>query len=143
MRQRGKITVLVGGCFDLLHPGHVIFLGKAKKLGDKLIVLLESDKKVRLLKGDNRPVHTQKDRAKVLSALKSVDQVICLPFMDKESQYDKLVAKIRPGIIASTKDDSDNHHKAKVAKLVGAKLKVVMDKINKYSTTRLLKDLLV
>ena len=62
--------VLVGGCFDILHLGHVVFLEKAKKEGDVLVVLLESDEKVRFLKGKGRPVHTQSERAEILSALK-------------------------------------------------------------------------
>lgn len=138
-----KKIVLVGGCFDILHPGHVIFLEKAKKLGDKLIVLLESDQKVKILKGPNRPIHTQIDRAKVLSALKCVDQVISLPFMSEQAQYDKLIAKIKPDIIASTKGNLDNHHKQRSAKLTGAKFKQVCDVIKKYSTSGLLKKILV
>src|SRR5690242_1743275 len=84
--ENGK-TVLVGGCFDILHLGHITFLEKAKKMGDRLVVLLESDQKTKLLKGPKRPVHSQKDRAKVLSALRFVDFVIMLPFLKKEQDY--------------------------------------------------------
>lgn len=136
--SRGK-TVLVGGCFDILHPGHVIFLEKAKKMGNRLIVLLESDEKVKKLKGVNRPVHTQKDRAKVLSALRFVDSVICLPFMKEEAEYDKVIAKIRPDIIAVTKGYANiDYHKRSAAK-VGAKLKYVTNIVGDYSTSKLLK----
>lgn len=137
MSKDKKTVVLVGGCFDILHPGHIIFLTKAKKLADKLIVILESDEKVNRLKGFKRPIHTQKDRAKVLLALKSVDRVISLPFMDQPSQYDSLIVKIKPDIIATTKDSPDNYHKARTAKLVGAKLKLVTDRINNYSTSEI------
>lgn len=132
-----KKIVLVGGCFDILHPGHVLFLQKAKRLGGKLIVLLESDKKVKILKGPNRPIHTQKDRAKVLLALNCVDQVINLPYISEQSQYDKLIAKIKPDIIASTKGNLDNHHKQRSAKLVGAQLKIVMSVKSNYSTSKI------
>ena len=82
-----KITVLAGGCFDVLHPGHIVFLEKAKKAGDYLVVLLESDKKIRKLKGKGRPVHSQKERAEILSALKSVDSVVCLPYMENDFKW--------------------------------------------------------
>lgn len=137
MNKKRKI-VLVGGCFDVLHPGHVIFLEKAKKAGDRLVVMLESDKKVKILKGANRPVHTQKSRAKVLSALKSVDQVVRLPFMENEAQYDRLIAKIKPDIIATTKGHASVSHHQRSAKLVGAKLKFVTNIIGGYSTSRIL-----
>ena len=138
MSKNKQTVVLVGGCFDILHPGHILFLKKAKKLADKLIVLLESDEKVRKLKGSNRPVNTQKDRAKALLALKSVDQVISLPFIEKPAQYDSLVAKLKPDIIAATKNSPDNHHKERAAKVAGAKLKLVTSRINGYSTSKIL-----
>ncbi len=138
MGKKGKITVLVGGCFDILHPGHVIFLEKAKKAGDILIVLLESDEKVRQLKGSNRPVHTQRQRAKVLSALRFVDSVISLPFMDSESQYDKLILKIKPDIIAVTKGYANINYYKRTAKAVGARLKFVTNIIGNHSSTRIL-----
>lgn len=136
MAKNKKTVVLVGGCFDILHPGHIVFLGKARELADKLIVLLESDEKVKKLKGSKRPINSQKDRAKVLLALKSVDQVISLPFMDKPSQYDSLIAKIKPDIIATTKDSPDNHLKARTAKLVNARLKFI-SQVRNYSTSKI------
>src|SRR3990167_9728836 len=89
LKKQGKVVVLAGGCFDILHPGHVIFLEKAKKTGDILVVLLESDQKVKELKGINRPVHTQIDRAQVLFALRAVDYVVMLPYMkfDKSEEH--------------------------------------------------------
>lgn len=135
--SKGKKIVLVGGCFDVLHPGHVVFLEKAKKEGDILVVLLESDQKVRNLKGLNRPVHTQKERAKVLSALRSVDCVVMLPFIKKEQDYDQLVAQIKPDVIAATFGDINTHHQ-RVAKKVGAKLKFVTKIVGNYSSTRIL-----
>lgn len=128
-------TVLVGGCFDVLHPGHLIFLKKAKKCGDKLIVLLESDKKIKLLKGKDRPVQTQKTRAKALKALGFVDEVVNLPFLESEEVYDEVVKKIKPDIIAITKDYPESIHHKRATKLVGAKLKYVTRIIGNYSTT--------
>lgn len=136
MSKDKKTVVLVGGCFDILHPGHIVFLAKARKLADKLIILLESDKKVRKLKGSKRPINSQKDRAKVLLALKSVDQVISLPFMDKASQYNRLIARIKPDVIVVTKGSPDYHHKERAAKLVKAKLKIISE-VKNYSTSKI------
>lgn len=137
-----KKIVLTGGCFDVLHPGHVVFLEKAKKAGDKLIILLESDEKVRMLKGKNRPIHTQKDRVKILRAIRYVDQVISLPFMDNEAEYDKLIAKIKPDIIAATKGYPKNYHQ-RAANNARARLKYVTKVVGNYSTTGVLKKNLV
>ena len=138
LRNMDKVIVLAGGCFDVLHPGHVIFLEKAKRAGDILIVLLESDEKVRKLKGDNRPVQTQEERAKVLSALRSVDYVVMLPFIDQDSEYDNLIGKIRPDIIAATRGDTKVDHHLRLAKITGAKLSYVTEMIRDYSTSKIL-----
>src|SRR4030066_2117530 len=103
-KSEGRI-VLIGGCFDILHIGHVRFLSEAKGMGDYLVVLLESDEKVKELKGKNRPVFIQKERAEVLSALGSVDLIVLLPMMENDSDYLNLVMKIKPDIIAVTEED--------------------------------------
>jgi rfaE bifunctional protein nucleotidyltransferase chain/domain len=71
----GKIIVFTNGCFDLLHPGHVRLLQKAKSLGDLLVVAINSDRSLKKLKGGNRPFVDEKSRAEILSALDSVDYV--------------------------------------------------------------------
>lgn len=134
-----KSLVLVGGCFDVLHPGHVVFLKKAKKAGDYLLVLLESDQKIRQLKGEGRPVHTQKERAKNLSALGFVDFIICLPWLKTDLEYDELILKIKPDIIAATYGDGNIEHKKRVALKIGAKLVFVTKIIGEYSTSKILK----
>lgn len=138
LKKQGKEIVLAGGCFDVLHPGHVIFLEKAKKAGDILVVLLESDEAVRRLKGSDRPVHTQIDRAKVLSSLKVVDYVLPLPLIENESGYDKLVVELKPAVIAATKGAPNSHHKERAAKLSGARLEYVTEVIGNHSTSRIL-----
>lgn len=130
--------VLVGGCFDVLHPGHITFLEKAKKMGGFLVALLESDEKIRKIKGKDRPVYSQKEREIMLKSLKAVDQVILLPFMEKEKDYDELVKTIKPDVIATTQGDPNLYHKKRAAKLVGAKLKYVTKFIGNYSTTNVL-----
>lgn len=137
LKKENKKLVLAGGCFDLLHPGHVVFLTKAKKEGDILIVILESDKKVKKLKGDKRPIHSQKERAKSLSLLKAVDYIVLLSYMKLDAEYDELIGKIRPDVIAATSGGNAFHHQ-RMAKMLGAKLKFVTKTIGNYSTSRIL-----
>lgn len=136
--MRKKKVVLVGGCFDILHPGHIVFLQKAKKTGDKLIVLLESDEKIRELKGINRPVHTQDERAKILQAVRFVDQIIKLPYMESDSDYDQIITRIKPDIIALTMGYADTKHHERVSKLIGAELKYVTKMIANHSSSQIL-----
>ncbi|MBP6822000.1 MAG: D-glycero-beta-D-manno-heptose 1-phosphate adenylyltransferase [Acidobacteria bacterium] len=75
LRQAGKKVVFTNGCFDLLHPGHVRYLQQARALGDALIVALNSDRSVRELKGDKRPILNEAERSEVMAALACVDFV--------------------------------------------------------------------
>src|SRR3989338_7149370 len=75
-RKAGKKIVFTNGCFDVLHVGHVRYLRDARRLGDRLVVGLNSDVSVRALKGPGRPVTHEKDRAEILGALESVDDVV-------------------------------------------------------------------
>lgn len=129
---------LVGGCFDILHPGHVIFLEKAKKEADILIVMLESDQKVKMLKGLNRPVHNQKERAQVLSSVGFVDYVVMLPFLNSESEYDSVIDEISPDIIAATKGGANVLMHQRSAVKVGASFKFVTNIIGNHSSSRIL-----
>jgi len=134
-RNHKAKVVLVGGCFDILHWGHISFLKKAKKLGNCLIVALESDENTKRLKGLTRPIHTQKQRAEILKSLRFVDKVILLlPLPD----YQKLVEEVKPQIMAVTQGDPLIKNKKKLAKLVGAKV-VVIPKIKIPSTTQIAK----
>ncbi len=137
--SKGKI-VLTGGCFDILHIGHVRFLSEAKRMGDYLVVLLESDKNVKKLKGKNRPIFIQKERAEMLYALRSVDLIVLLPMMENDSDYLNLVMKIKPDIIAVTGDDRHIEEKRWQAKKVGSELKII-PLIKTFSTSRLAKIL--
>lgn len=76
LKKQNKKIVFTNGCFDILHKGHVQYLDKAKSFGDVLILGLNSDSSVKALKGDNRPINTQDDRAYILAALESVDYVV-------------------------------------------------------------------
>ncbi len=139
LRERGKNVVLVGGVFDILHIGHIKFLENAKKKGNSLFVLLESDENVKKLKGKNRPINPQLERAQVISALKTVDYVILLKNVKTNADYDKLIAQIKPNIIATTQDDPYKKHKIRQAKFIRAKLVYVISRIKSRSTTKIAK----
>lgn len=75
LKRQGKTVVFTNGCFDLLHPGHTRYLAEARKLGDALIVAVNSDRSVRELKGPTRPIFPEDERAEILAALSVVDYV--------------------------------------------------------------------
>ncbi|MFZ2025473.1 MAG: adenylyltransferase/cytidyltransferase family protein [Microgenomates group bacterium] len=131
-------TVLVGGCFDFIHFGHIAFLNEAKKHGDKLIVMLEPDETIKKLKGEGRPFHTQEQRKKMLEALRMVDEVIILPPHMKDADYFETVKKINPSSIALTEGDPILEKKMKQTELVGASV-VIIPKILTHSTSALAK----
>ena len=75
-QAEGKTFAATNGCFDILHVGHVRYLQKTKALADYSIVMLNSDKSVKMIKGDDRPINNEQDRAELLSALSCVDYVV-------------------------------------------------------------------
>ena len=95
-----QTIIFTNGCFDIIHSGHVLYLEEAKSLGDILIVGLNSDESVRLLKGKDRPINSQGDRAIVLAALNSVDYVIVF---EEETPYN-LIKTINPDILVKGGD---------------------------------------
>ena len=97
--ERKKI-VFTNGCFDLLHVGHIRYLAQAKKLGDFLIIGLNSDSSVKELKGEDRPINSFEDRATLLAAIESVDLVI----MFEEQTPENLIKNIVPDILVKGGD---------------------------------------
>lgn len=100
LRGMGRKVVFTNGCFDLLHPGHVRYLQQAKALGDALIVGLNSDRSVRELKGPNRPILNEAERAEVISALGCVDYVTV--FDDPTPR--EIIATLLPDILVKGGD---------------------------------------
>ncbi len=136
---KGRTIVLAGGCFDILHVGHIAYLANAKKQGDVLFALLESDENIKKLKTSNRPINRQEDRAKILSHLDIVDYIIKLPCFKTDEDYDKLVISLKPAIIATTKADNYIFHKKRQAKKIGAKVIDVTGIVKNQSTSKLVK----
>lgn len=135
LRKAGKRIVLVGGCFDIIHLGHILFLQKAKAQADILMVMLESDENIKHAKGNDRPYNTQEERAKVLHELRSVDYVILLDKMNDNTAYDTLVKMIQPAIIATTAGDPFDSHKKRQAAMIGCEVTYVIQRIQSHSTS--------
>ncbi len=129
-----KKIVLVGGCFDILHFGHIQFLEKARQTGDYLIAALEPDE--RIIDHKNRiPVHSQEERAHNLLALRYVDHIILLPQLHGFDDYLALVKTVNPAIIAVTSNDPQMENKKKQAVAIGAQLIIVTDMIGNFSSS--------
>jgi rfaE bifunctional protein nucleotidyltransferase chain/domain len=100
LKARRKKVVFTNGCFDILHVGHIHYLRKAKSLGDILVVGLNTDRSVKQIKGEKRPIVPQKDRAEVLASLEFVDYVV---FFDEPDPF-SLVEKVKPTILVKGAD---------------------------------------
>jgi FAD synthetase len=131
--------VLVGGCFDLIHFGHLQFLEKARALGDYLVVALEPDEFIRKHK-QREPIHTQSQRASILKALRVVDEVIELPLLTYD-KYFELVRVVRPQLIAVTEGDPQLANKQQQALSIGAKVIEVTPIIKNLSTKKIIAKL--
>lgn len=95
-----EIVVFTNGCFDIIHPGHIDLLGRARELGTKLIVGINSDSSVRRIKGSARPYFSEKDRAAVLKSLRSVDEVRIFD----ETTPERLIGEIKPDVLVKGGD---------------------------------------
>ncbi|MBI4436957.1 MAG: D-glycero-beta-D-manno-heptose 1-phosphate adenylyltransferase [Candidatus Omnitrophica bacterium] len=133
-RRRGKRVVFTNGCFDLLHLGHIRLLEKAKRLGDILLVGLNSDSSVRKLKGPHRPVNPERARAEVLASLKAVDHVLLF----SEETPERLIRQIRPDVLVKGGDWEKKEVVGKAfIESYGGKV-YLFPLVKRYSTTGLL-----
>ena len=133
---KDKRIVLVGGCFDILHYGHLVFLQKAKAEGDFLLVALESDQFIEDVK-KRQSIHDQLQRAEIINALQIVDGVIMLPYFTTSEQYMDLVTKLKPAVIAVSEGDTRLDNKKRQAVAVGATVKIVAPLLTEFSTTKI------
>lgn len=138
LKAQGKKVVLVGGCFDILHAAHIEFLKKARREGDALIVLLESDKKIKELKGSDRPINLQAERATALSELNIADYILKLTYLKTNHDYEMLVKKIEPDIIAITHGNKIYDWEREYIEKTGKRIVEVMDRRKNYSTTKMI-----
>ena len=139
-RRHGQHIVATNGCFDLLHFGHVSYLQRAKRLGDLLVIGLNSDASVRQLKGSLRPLVPEKQRAAVLAALECVDAVVIF----REKRANKFLTAVRPHIYAKGGDYKpatlDLAERAVLA-ATGTKIRIIPF-VPGFSTTRLIEKIL-
>ena len=134
LRKKRKIVVFTNGCFDIIHRGHVEYLASAKKLGDILVIGLNSDSSVKKLKGAKRPVMRMPDRAIILSHLDMVDYVVEFGTLTPKT----LIAKLLPDILVKGGDyDPDDIVGAKEVKAAGGKV-LTIPLIKGRSTTSLI-----
>ena len=137
-KEEGKKIVFTNGCFDIIHAGHVDYLEKAKKLGDILIVGLNSDLSISKIKGEKRPIIEEKLRKKVLESLKPVDLVIIF----NENTPERLIKEIKPDVLVKGGDWSiDNIVGADFVKSYGGKVKTI-DFVYDISTTKIIEKVL-
>ena len=99
-QAQGKTYAATNGCFDILHVGHVRYLQKSKSFADYLIVMLNSDSSVKAIKGEDRPINNESDRAELLSALSCVDYVVLF----EEKSPAKLLGDIKPDVYTKGAD---------------------------------------
>ena len=99
-KARGKKVVFTNGCFDILHVGHVRYLLRAKDQGDVLVVGLNTDRSVKEIKGEKRPVVPEKERAEILAALEFVDYVVLFDEPDPL----RLIAALKPSVLVKGAD---------------------------------------
>jgi D-beta-D-heptose 7-phosphate kinase / D-beta-D-heptose 1-phosphate adenosyltransferase len=136
VRSGGGTVVATGGCFDLLHAGHVRTLEAARRLGDCLVVCLNSDESVRRLKGPDRPLVPQDDRASVLAALACVDAVVVFG----EDTPERVLARLRPHVWAKGGDyDGVELPEDRVLRAWGGR-SVLLPYVEGRSTTRLIAE---
>lgn len=132
-KNENQKIVFTNGCFDILHRGHVEYLQKARELGDLLILGLNSDLSVKRLKGENRPINNEEDRAIVLSALECVDYVV---IFDEDTPFE-LIKNLKPDILVKGGD-------YKLEDVIGrefAKETILIDFVDGYSTTKTIKNI--
>lgn len=132
--NKGKKIVFTNGCFDILHRGHVTYLAEARKLGDLLVVGVNSDASVKRLKGPERPINNEKDRSYVLSQLKSVD----FTEIFTEDTPLNLILKVQPKVLVKGGD-------WKIDQIVGGKEVIAnggdvfsLNFVDGYSTTSII-----
>lgn len=134
MQKLTKKIIFTNGCFDILHRGHLSLFSHCKNLGDILIVGIDSDERVKFLKGDSRPINNQKDRKYMLESLVFIDEVY---IFNSELELENLIEKFNPDIMIVGADYRDK-------RVVGSQFSKQLrffDKISGYSTTKIIQSI--
>jgi len=137
LRKQGKKVVVTNGCFDILHVGHIRYLQKTKSYGDILFVLLNSDLSVKKIKGEDRPINNENDRAEILSALSCVDYVVKFD----ESSVSNLLEILKPDVYTKGADYTlETLPERDIVKKLNIDVKFI-DFVNGKSTTNLIEKI--
>lgn len=138
LKKEGKKVVFTNGCFDILHPGHVDYLNKAKALGDVLILGLNSDSSIKRIKGEKRPVLNQDERAAITSNLKAVDYVVIF----EEDDPFNIISYLIPDVLVKGADWSlDKIIGRDIVEANGGEVKAIKF-VTDQSTTNIIKKVL-
>jgi rfaE bifunctional protein nucleotidyltransferase chain/domain len=136
-KSKGERIVFTNGCFDILHLGHVDYLEKARNLGDKLVVGLNTDSSVSRFKGPQRPVQDEQSRARILSSLQFVDMVVLFD----EDTPKELISTLIPDVLVKGSDYlAENIVGADVVKRAGGEVRTI-DLVEGYSTSSIVKKI--
>jgi len=136
-KRNGKRVVFTNGGFDLLHPGHIHSLEKARSFGDVLVVGINSDESIRALKGEGRPLIPQQERAEILASLECVDAVVIF----EEFTPQRVIAALLPDVLVKGSDWPSNQIVGREeVEAVGGKV-VLVDNAPGYSTTGLIQKI--
>lgn len=141
IHQQGRCLVLATGVFDLLHQEHILFLKKAKAEGDVLVVALESDGRVKALKGQNRPINNQTLRLANIKKLTVVDLAFILPEkFASQTDHQNLLKLVKPDVLAVSSHTPFIDQKRKLMRQIGARVKVVHKHNPQVSTSILINN---
>lgn len=126
--------VFVNGTFDMLHPGHLLLLARAQQLGQQVIVAIDSDQRVRSIKGPGRPFYSQQERALMLMGLRYVDQVL---IFDTDEELELIIKELEPDVMVK---GSDWQGKTVIGQEYCKHIEW-FDRIPRYSTTKIYENL--
>ncbi|HMJ69593.1 MAG TPA: D-glycero-beta-D-manno-heptose 1-phosphate adenylyltransferase [Cyclobacteriaceae bacterium] len=136
-KSKGERIVFTNGCFDILHLGHVDYLEKARNLGDRLVIGLNTDSSVSRFKGPHRPIQDQQSRARVLSSLQFVDMVV---FFDEDTPKE-LISELIPDVLVKGSDYlAENIVGADVVKKAGGVV-TTLEFVPGYSTSQVIEKI--
>jgi len=136
-KRNGKRVVFTNGCFDLLHPGHIHSLEAARAMGDYLIVGINSDESVRILKGPDRPVMPEAERAEILANLECVDGVVIFDELSPQN----VIAALLPDVLVKGSDWPGNQIVGREEVEAAGGRVVLIDNVPGYSTTAILEKI--
>ncbi len=137
LRKGGRKIVFTNGCFDILHAGHVRYLTQARSFGDCLVLGLNTDASVRQLKGPERPVNSEQDRAEVAGGLRAVDYVVLFG----EPTAEKLIGMVRPDVYVKGGDYTlETLPEAKIVRQYGGRVEFI-SMVEGRSTTNLIEKI--